>query len=69
MPEISWRDHRAPAHVGDLPHTWIAGEYVLAVRSLFAYEREADQALVLGAGLAAEWMEGAGVQVNGMPTL
>jgi hypothetical protein len=68
-PEIAWRDLKAPAHIGDLPHTWIAGEYVLAVRSLFAYEREADQSLILAAGLAPEWIEGAGVRVNGMPTL
>jgi len=68
-PEIAWRDPRAPAHVGDLPHTWVAAEYVLAVRSLFAYEREADQTLVLGAGLAHEWIAGVGVQVTDMPTL
>jgi hypothetical protein len=68
-PEIAWRDHKAPAHVGDLPHTWIAGEYVLAVRSLLAYEREADPSLVLAAGVAPEWIEGSGVQVNRMPTL
>ena len=68
-PEIAWRDHKAPAHVGDLPHTWIGAEYVLAVRSLLAYEREADRSLVLAAGLAPEWIEGAGVQVNRMPTL
>jgi hypothetical protein len=68
-PEIAWRDTKAPAHVGDLPHTWIAAEYVLAVRSLFAYEREADQSLVLAAGLAPEWIEGDGVKVDKMPTL
>jgi hypothetical protein len=68
-PEIAWQDHEAPAHVGDLPHTWIAAEYLLAVRSLFAYEREADQTLVLAAGLAPEWIEGSGVQVNQMRTL
>ncbi|MGO9039029.1 MAG: discoidin domain-containing protein [Steroidobacteraceae bacterium] len=68
-PEIAWRDRKAPAHIGDLPHTWIAAEYVLAVRSLFAYEREADQCLVLAAGLAPEWIEGAGAQVHEMPTL
>ena len=39
-PEIAWSDRKAPAHVGDLPHTWIAAEYVLALRSLFAYEIE-----------------------------
>jgi hypothetical protein len=68
-PEIAWRDHKAPAHIGDLPHTWIAAEYVLAVRSLFAYERESDESLILAAGLAPEWIEGTGVQVNKMPTL
>jgi hypothetical protein len=68
-PEIAWRDLKAPAHVGDLPHTWVAAEYVLAVRSLFAYEREADRSLVLAAGLAPEWLEGPGVRVSRMPTL
>ncbi len=60
---------RAPAHVGDLPHTWVAAEYVLAVRSLFAYERAADRRLVVAAGLAPEWTTGPGVQVQAMPTL
>ncbi len=68
-PEIAWRDRKAPAHIGDLPHTWIAAEYVLAVRTLLAYEREAGQCLVLAAGVAPEWIEGSGVQVHGMPTL
>jgi hypothetical protein len=68
-PEISWRDQKAPAHLGDLPHTWIAAEYVLAVRSLFAYERESDESLIVAAGLAPEWLDGAGVRVNDMPTL
>ena len=63
-PEIAWRDPRAPAHLGDLPHTWVAAEYVLAVRSLFAYERAADRTLVLAAGLAPEWIMGSGVQVD-----
>ncbi len=36
---------------------------------MFAYEREADRSLVLAAGLADEWIEGAGVQVNRMPTV
>jgi hypothetical protein len=67
-PEIAWRDHRAPAHVGDLPHTWVAAEYVLALRSLFAYERASDHTLVVAAGLAPEWTSGGGVRVREMPT-
>ena len=68
-PEIAWRDRRAPAHVGDLPHTWVAAEYVLAVRSLFAYERADNRTLVIAAGLAPEWTSGEGVRVQRMPTL
>ena len=67
-PEIAWRNATAPAHVGDLPHTWIAAEYVLSLRSLFAYERESDASLVVAAGLAPEWLEGPGVRVERMPT-
>jgi hypothetical protein len=68
-PEIAWRDARAPAHLGDLPHTWIAAEYVLAVRSLFAYERTGERALVLAAGVSSDWLAGPGVRINLMPTL
>jgi hypothetical protein len=68
-PEIAWRDRRAPAHVGDLPHTWVAAEYVLAVRSLFAYERTDERRVVVAAGLAPEWTIGSGVHVQKMPTL
>jgi len=39
------------------------------LRCLFAYERETDRSLVLGAGLAPEWLDGAGVRVKRMPTL
>ena len=67
-PEIVWRDPKAAAHIGDLPHTWISAEYVLAVRSLLIYERDADRCLVLAAGLASEWIDGAGVQVNAIAT-
>jgi hypothetical protein len=67
-PEIAWQDQRAPAHVGDLPHTWIAAEYLLAVRCLFAYERDTDHSLILAAGLAPEWIEASGVRVAEMPT-
>ena len=49
-PEISWRDPRSPGHLGDVPHTWIASEYMLVFACLFAYEREADDALIIGAG-------------------
>jgi F5/8 type C domain len=69
-PEIAWADQHTPAHLGDLPHTWIAGEYVLAVRCLFAYELETDPdgTLIVAGGIAPEWLEDEGVQVEAMPT-
>lgn len=67
-PEIAWRDPRAPGHQGDLPHAWIGAEYCLAFRDLFAYERESDGALVLGAGIPAHWLAAGAVAVRGLPT-
>jgi len=55
-PEISWRDPLSPSFMGDLPHTWISAEYILAICSMFAYEREADQSLVVAAGVSPEWL-------------
>ncbi|MCK6553834.1 hypothetical protein L6Q96_04520 [Candidatus Binatia bacterium] len=68
-PEILWRDPTAPQFVGDMPHTWIGSTYVQAVRSLFAYEREADEALVLAAGVRPEWVDApGGTGVSQLPT-
>ncbi len=67
-PEIAWHEPRDAGHIGDVPHTWISAEYVMAVRSMFAFECERSQALVLAAGIAAEWMQGDGVDVRALPT-
>lgn len=68
-PEISWKNPRSPGHLGDVPHTWIAAEYMLAFASLFAYERQTDDALIIGAGLDEKWLTTrGGVSVRGLPT-
>jgi hypothetical protein len=68
-PEISWRDPSGPSFIGDLPHTWISAEFILAVCSMFAYEREEDESLVIAAGLAEEWLAGGfEVGVRNLPT-
>jgi hypothetical protein len=68
-PEISWRDPRSPGHLGDVPHTWIAAEFMLAFASLFAFEREADDSLVIGAGVPSKWLAGGKVvAVQGLGT-
>jgi hypothetical protein len=68
-PEISWRDPRSPGHLGDLPHTWIAAEYVLAVLGLLAYEDPTHRSLVLAAGVPGRWLAGGReVAVENLPT-
>ncbi|MDX2118526.1 MAG: coagulation factor 5/8 type domain-containing protein [Planctomycetota bacterium] len=72
--EIVWRDPKTPRFVGDMPHTWVGGDYVNAVRAMFVHERPSDGALVLGAGVLAKWLdegraEGAPVRVANFPTL
>jgi hypothetical protein len=57
-PEILWRDERAPEFLGDLPHGWIASTYLHALRSLLVYERPADGALVVAAGVPRAWLLG-----------
>jgi hypothetical protein len=67
-PEISWRDPRSPGHLGDVPHSWIGAEYVLALLGMLAYERPADGALVLAAGVSDAWLDAGPVAVGGLPT-
>ena len=68
-PEITWRDRRSPGHLGDVPHTWIAAEYLLAVASMVAAEREADDSLVLASGMPWPWIsQNEGFSVSNLPT-
>lgn len=68
-PEIAWRNPLAPGHLGDVPHTWIGGEFVAAARSLFVYERDSDASLVLAAGVPEAWLrELDGIFIRGWPT-
>jgi hypothetical protein len=67
--EVVWRNPRAPGFIGDMPHTWVGAEYIRSVRTMFAYEREGDRTLVVGAGLLPEWvMSEQGVSVRRLPT-
>ena len=39
-----------------MPHTWVGSDYIRSVTDMFAYEREDDEALVVGAGIAEDWV-------------
>jgi hypothetical protein len=67
--EVVFRDPASPRFIGDMPHTWVGSDFIRSVLDMFAYEREADSALVVGAGVPAAWVTDApGVTVRGLRT-
>ena len=67
--EVVWRDPATPKFIGDMPHTWVGSDYIRSVLDMFAYEREADSSLVVGAGIPDSWvMEKPGVTIRHLST-
>jgi hypothetical protein len=66
--EVVRRDPRSTGFLGDMPHTWVGSDFLHSVLDFFAYVRESDEALVLGAGLRPEWVEGEGLALRGLRT-
>jgi F5/8 type C domain-containing protein len=66
--EVVGRDARQPRFVGDMPHAWVASDFIRSVLDLFAYEREDDRALVIGAGIPVAWLDGPGIGVKDLRT-
>lgn len=67
-PEIAWKDPRSPGHLGDVPHTWISAEYMIAFASLFVHECEEVDQFLIAQGLPWEWVVApGGVGVKALP--
>ncbi len=67
--EVVWHDPNAPKFIGDMPHTWVGSDYIRSFLDMFAYERESDSSLVLGAGLRDAWVEESpGIRVSNLST-
>jgi hypothetical protein len=67
--EVVWKDVRAPKFIGDMPHTWVASDFIRSTLDLFAYDRESDGALVLAAGIPRSWVEAkGGTGIHGLVT-
>ena len=67
--EVVWKERDAPRGIGDMPHAWAASDMIRSIRTMLAYEREGDSALVVGAGIPETWVrDSAGVRVEGLPT-
>jgi hypothetical protein len=66
--EVVGRDPRESRFIGDMPHGWVASDFIRSVLDLFAYERDADRALVLAAGVPDAWLDGEGIAIDGLRT-
>ncbi len=67
--EVVWHDYRHPGFIGDMPHTWCGSDFINAVRSMFVYENEDDQTLVIASALYQDWIDSPeGMSVENLPT-
>ncbi|HXJ79907.1 MAG TPA: discoidin domain-containing protein [Candidatus Methylomirabilis sp.] len=66
--EVVGRDPRSTRFVGDMPHGWVASDFIRSVLDLLAYERDADRALVLAAGIPSDWLDAPGVVISNLRT-
>jgi hypothetical protein len=66
--EVVAQDYRGATYLGDIPHLWVGSDFARSFIDMLAYEREEDQALVLGAGIPESWLD-KGVRVRGLRTI
>jgi hypothetical protein len=66
--EVVSRTPRTPFFVGDLPHAWVASDFLRSALDMFAYARERDDSLVLAAGVPVDWLDGEGIAIEGLYT-
>lgn len=66
--EVVGRELRQVRFVGDMPHGWVASDFIRATLDRFAYVRPADHALLLAAGVPSAWLAGDGIAVEGVRT-
>lgn len=66
--EVVGRHPREIRFIGDMPHAWVASDFIRAALDMFAYVRARDEAIVVTAGLDAKWLAGAGSSIAGLAT-
>ncbi|WP_081996103.1 hypothetical protein [Croceibacterium mercuriale] len=66
--EVVGRDPREIRFIGDMPHAWVASDFIRAALDLFAYEDIGAGRVVLAAGLTPVWLAGEGVRITGLRT-
>jgi hypothetical protein len=62
--EVVRTSYRKPGFIGDMPHAWVASDFIRSILDAVAYEAE-DGTLVVGAGVPARWLP---LHVGPLPT-
>lgn len=66
--EVVGRDPREIRFIGDMPHAWVASDFIRSALDLLAYEDAGSDRLVLAGGLTPAWLAGPGVRIAGLRT-
>jgi hypothetical protein len=66
--EVVGRDARESRFVGDMPHGWVASDFIRSTLDLFAYERASDASIVLASGVPDAWLAGDGIAIERLRT-
>lgn len=66
--EVVGREDRKPRFLGDMPHTWCGSDFLNSVRTMFVYEDEPRETLVLAAGVPESWLDEGGLSIGQFST-
>lgn len=66
--EVVSRLPREARFIGDMPHGWVASDFIRSALDMLVYFDETNDRMVIGAGVAPEWLDGDGVSVRGLYT-
>jgi F5/8 type C domain/Carbohydrate binding domain (family 11) len=65
--EVVGREKRTPLYLGDLPHGWVASDFIRASLDRFAYENDRSE-IILGAAIKTSWLNGKGISIKNLAT-
>ncbi len=66
--EVVGRVPRETRFLGDVPHAWVASDFIRAALDLFGYVEQDSGTIVLGGGMDATWLTGTGAAIRGLRT-
>ncbi len=65
--EVVGREKREPRYIGDLPHGWVASDFIRSSLDRFFYEKSGFE-VILGGGIDKNWLAGNGISIKGLLT-